>query len=149
MNGSHDNFAFTQDAAEDPTANADGTYTDENGASLRDGDRFCLWCQELVTLRILERTDQLLEAGDPGDVTDQGELWYTRWVEGLRSNYWTLFGVPQQIADAEARYATLAPGPAGEALWRSDLYSIPAAAPAVPATAAPPADDEVFLLTSI
>ena len=149
MNGSHDNFAFTQDAADDPTANADGTYTDETGAGLRDGDRFCLWCQELVTLRILERTDQLLEAGDPDDVSAQGELWYTRWVERLRTNYWTLFDVPGQIADAEARYATLAPGAGGEPLWRSDLYSVPTAAPAVAATAAPPADDELFLLTCI
>jgi hypothetical protein len=149
MNGSHDNFAFTQDAAEDPTANADGTYTDETGEPLRDGDRFCLWCQELVTLRILERTDQLLETGDPADVTEQGELWHTRWVQALRTNYWTLFDVPRQIADAEARYAALTPGAAGEPLWRSDLYSVPAAAPPVPASAAPPADDEVFLVTSL
>jgi hypothetical protein len=48
---------FTQVAAEDPTANADGTYTDETGADLRDRERFCLWCQEIVTLRILEKTD--------------------------------------------------------------------------------------------
>ena len=110
-------------------------------------DRFCLWCQELVTLRILERTDQLLQAGDPDDVSAQGELWYTRWVERLRTNYWSLFDVPGQIADAEARYAALAPGTGGEPLWRSDLYSVPAAAPAVAAAAAPPADDELFLLT--
>ena len=109
MNGSHDNFAFTQDASEDPTANADGTYTDETGASLRDGDRFCLWCQEITTIRILERTDQLLEAGDPDDVTEQGELWHSRWVGQLRDRYWELFDVPGQIAESEARYAGLAP----------------------------------------
>ena len=85
MNGSHDNFRFTQVTAADPTANPDGTYTEEDGADLRDRDRFCLWCQELVTLRILEKTDQLLEEGDPSDVTSQGVLWYTRWVEQLRA----------------------------------------------------------------
>lgn len=148
MNGSHDNFQFTQVAAEDPTANADATYTDENGAGLRDTDRFCLWCQEIVTLRILEKTDQLLEDGDPGDVTSQGTVWYARWLERLRSNYYQLFDVAQQITDAEARYADLTPGRNGEPLWQSDLYSVPKAAAAGPASPVPPAsDDEVFLLT--
>ena len=107
MNGGHDNFKFTQNAAEDPTANPDGTYTDENGADLRDRDRFCLWCQEVVSLRILEKTDQLLEAGDPSDVTAQGIEWYARWVAELRPNYYEIFDVAAQIADAEARYAAL------------------------------------------
>ncbi len=148
MNGSHDNFQFTQVAAEDPTANEDGTYTDENGAGLRDTDRFCLWCQEIVTLRILEKTDQLLEDGDPSNVTSQGAVWYARWLERLRSNYYQLFDVAQQIADAEARYAGLTPGRNGEPLWQSDLYSVPKAAAAGTASPVQPlSDDEVFLLT--
>jgi hypothetical protein len=148
MNGRHDNFWFTQVAAEDPTANPDGTYTEEEGADLRDRERFCLWCQEIVTLRILEKTDQLLEEGDPADVTSQGITWYARWCKRLRSNYYQLFDVAQQIADAEARYASLTPGRNGEPLWQSDLYSVPKAAPAGPASPVPPAsDDEVFLLT--
>ena len=56
---------FTQVTDQDPTANADGTYSDENGADLRDRDRFCLWCQEIVTLRILEKTDQLSKPATP------------------------------------------------------------------------------------
>jgi hypothetical protein len=148
MNGSHDNYAFTRDASEDPTANADGTYTDENGEGLRDGDRFCLWCQELTTLRILERTDQLLESGDPDDVTEQGELWYTRWVDRLRDRYWELFDVPAQIAESEARYAALTPGANGEPLWRSDLYAIPRAAPRTTNPTAPLTDEEVMVLLS-
>jgi len=148
MNGNHDNFQFTQVAAEDPTANEDGTYTEENGAGLRDTDRFCLWCQEIVSLRILEKTDQLLEEGDPADVTSQGITWYARWLERLRSNYYQLFDVAQQIADAEARYAGLTPGRNKEPLWQSDLYSIPKAAVAGPASPVPPLpDDEVFVLT--
>ena len=72
----HDNFKFTQVASQDPTTDRNGTYT--GGAVLRDNDRFCLWCQELVTLRILEKTDQLLEDGDPSDVTTLGIVWYSR-----------------------------------------------------------------------
>ena len=156
MNGKHDNFQFTQIDAEDLTANADGTYTNENGADLRywpppdPPPDFCLWCQEIVTLRILEKTDQLLEDGDPGDVTSQGIVWYARWLERLRSNYYQLFDVAQQITDAEARYAGLTPAPGrnGEPLWQSDLYSVPKAAAAGPASPVPPAsDDELFLLT--
>jgi hypothetical protein len=56
MNGTTTSNA--QVAARDPTAQPDGSYV-ETGAGLRDRTRFCLWCQELVTLRILQRTDQL------------------------------------------------------------------------------------------
>ena len=106
MNGTHDNFAFTQVASNDPTANLpDGTYTDEHGAPLRDIDRFCAWCQEIVTVRILEKTDQLAEPGDPADPTEQGQTWYARWVNELRENYYACSVAGQQIQDAEARYA--------------------------------------------
>ena len=143
MNGRHDNYAFTQVASEDPTANADGTYT---GASLRDGDRLCLWCQEITTLRILERTDQLLEAGDPSGATEQGELWYTRWVDELRDRYWELFDLPSQIAQAEARYAELTPGRNGEPLWQSDLCSVPKASPRTANRQPLPTDEELLVL---
>ena len=149
MNGGHDNFKFTQVSSQDPTAGADGTYEDETGAGLRDGDRLCLWCQELVALRILEKTDQLLEDGDPSDVTAQGIVWYDRWVDRLRATYYELFDVAQQIADYEARYASLFPGKNGEPLWRSDLYSVPTAAPRTTSPVPPLSDDEVFLLTGV
>ena len=77
-------------------------------------------------------------------------MWYARWLERLRSNYYQLFDVAQQITDAEARYAGLTPAPGrnGEPLWQSDLYSVPKAAAAGPASPVPPAsDDELFLLT--
>jgi hypothetical protein len=147
MNGGHANFQFTQVSGQDPTLQPDGSI---KGAGLRDSGHYCLWCQELVTLRILEKTDQLLEPGDPADITTQGIVWYTRWVEGLRSHYDPLFGLAQQIADAEARYAALAPGPAGEPLWQSDLYSVPTAVAGGPASQVPPlADDELSLLTGL
>lgn len=121
-----------------------------------------------MTLRILEKTDQLLEDGDPGDLTSQGAVWYARWVELLRSNYYRLFDVAQQITDREASYAGLTPGRKWDTssvrassssntpttlgsigmLWQSDLYSVPKAAGAGPESPVPPlSDDEVFLLT--
>jgi hypothetical protein len=147
MNGRHDNFAFTQVTSNDPTANADGTYTDENGAMLRDTDRFCLWCQEVVVLRILEKTDQLVEPGDPSDPTEQGRAWYVRWVDQLREKYYELVDVDQQVLDAEARYAALNPGRNGEPLWQSDLYIVPRASSTQASRPVPGlADDELYLV---
>lgn len=129
MNGTHDNFRFTQIAADDPTANADGSYTEESGANLRDGQRFCLWCQEIATIRILEKTDQLEGPGDSADLNVAGVTWWTRWESLLRERYWALFDVSRQIADSETTYAAMTPGPSGEPLWRSDLYSAYTASP--------------------
>jgi hypothetical protein len=153
MNGRHENFKFTQNSSQDPTAGSDGIYdpaTDPT-ASLRDNDRLCLWCQELVTLRILEKTDQLLQSGDPADVSAQGIVWYDRWVNQLRANYYTIFDVAQQIADNEARYAATFPGPSGEQSWQSDLYSVPTATAVGTSTSTVPplSDDELFLLTGV
>ena len=147
MNGNHDNFAFTQETANDPTATGKGTYVDENGADLRDGSRFCAWCQEIVALRILERTDQFVQPSDPADFTLLGQVWFGRW-QGLRENYYDLLGVEQQIIDAEAAFAAMTPGASREPLWQSDLYRVPAAAfasPAGPVTAL--TDEETYLLT--
>ncbi len=125
MNGQHDNFQYTQVTANDPTAKPDGTYDDDSnsGKNLRDKVRFCLWCQELVVMRILERTDQLQESGDPVNFVDKGKRWYVRWKNEFRKNYWELFDVPQQIKKNESDYASMNVGPAGEALETSDLYA--------------------------
>lgn len=146
MNGGHENFAFTQVAAND-TRSLDSRGEVRGFDLLGNSPRFCLWCQEIVALRILERTDQLLEAGDSSDINTQGTLWWNRWVERLRTNYRALLDVDQQILDAEARYAALFPGSAGEPLWRSDLYvvptaGIPPAAPSRPALT----DEELFMI---
>lgn len=147
MNGRHDNFQFTQVEAEDPTANPDGTYTDENGARLRDRERFCLWCQEIVVVRLLEKTDEFLQSGDPLDINERGTVWWGRWQGSLRAKYWQLFDVPQQITTYEAAFAAMTPGPNSEPLWQSDLYQVPAAEPASPTNPVPGlADGELFLL---
>jgi hypothetical protein len=53
------------------------------------------------------------------------------------------------IEEREAYYASLTPGPAGEPLWRSDLYTAPKAVPAPAPPPAPPlADDELLLVTT-
>jgi hypothetical protein len=122
MNGTHDNFQFTQDAKEDPTIGADGEYEDNSGAALRDRERFCLWCQELAVIRILEKTDRFLAVGDPPDINLRGQLWYERWINQLREPYFELFNVSQQVQDFEGDYAALTPGANQEPLWRSDLY---------------------------
>jgi hypothetical protein len=149
MNGSHENFAFTQVAANDPTTvDADGNVQGKGLRSLPGVPvRFCLWCQEIVALRILEKTDQLLETGDSSDITTQGTLWWDRWVERLRANYRTLMDVDQQILDAESDYAAVFPGKNGEPLWQSDLYAVPTA-PTPPAAAPGPGltNEELLLL---
>jgi hypothetical protein len=147
MNGTHDNFAYTQVASQDATANPDGTYTDEEGAPLRDVDHFCSWCQEIVVLRILEKNGQLAEPGDPADPNEQGRIWYARWTSDLRAKYYRLFNVGAQIHQAESRYEAMSPGAGGEALWTSDLYSVPRASRHQDSSRVRAlADDEVFLL---
>jgi hypothetical protein len=147
MNGTHDNFKFTQVQADDPTANADGTYDEENGAGLRDYDRFCLWCQEIVTVRILEKTDRLRESGDPSDLSGAGIEWWKRWESELSDKYWALFDVSQQIVDYEAMYAAMNPGRSGEPLWQSDLCSTYTEAPEKAPNPVPDvSDDEIYTL---
>lgn len=147
MNGTHDNFQFTQTVSQDPTANPNGSYTDENGARLRDRNRFCSWCQELVTIKILEKTDQLLEPGDPANATEQGKTWHACWVGNLRDAYYRLFDVEQQLRDAETSYAGMNPGRNGEPLWRSDLYGAPKASGAQASTTVSAlSDGEMHLL---
>lgn len=154
MNGTHDNFLYTQNEAEDSTSGADGVYDDpdddssstDSGASLRDHDRFCLWCQEIATLRILEKTDQLVQSGDPSDLAECGRLWYDRWVDDLRAKYWDLFDMPQMIEDLEGAYAAMTFDGGAKLLEDSDLY-VPFAADApVRSGRAPAFDDGAWLV---
>ncbi len=127
MNGRHDNYLFTSDAAEDPTAQPDGTYQDETGARLRSDHRYCLWCQELVTARILEKTGQLAAPGDPASINSRGQVWYDRWVDTWRDRYWDFFELDIGVLDRERLYAAQGSefddlNNNGLELWRSDLY---------------------------
>jgi hypothetical protein len=157
MNGSHDNYAYTSTQAQDPTAGPDGRYHGD-GANLRwrHPPRFCLWCQEIVAARILEKTGQLAAPGDPSGINARGRVWYERWVAQWRRLYWTFFDVTRQIRERESLYANpaLEPGsftdirrPDGTYLpvWRSDLYKPFRAAPGG-GTASPDAGDDEELV---
>ena len=144
MNGRHDNYEFTRDWQNDPTVQTDGSYKPDKGARLRDPDRYCQWCQEIVTIRILEKTGQLHQPGDPTDIVEAGKIWYTRWDQTLRANYWTIFNVVGQIATQETNYA--ATRPAGQLLKDSDLYQ-PFTCEPQPETGVPqPYETEEWLL---
>jgi hypothetical protein len=164
MNGKHENYAFTSNVASDPTTNpvAGCARFVDGGADLRwrNPPRYCLWCQEIVVLRILEKTGQLAQAGDPSSINERGRTWYTRWVDDGRRRYWSFFNVDQQLRDREALYASpnLELGSLCQLkradgtflkLERSDLYQVFAADDTNPGSP-PPADDgeELLMATS-
>ena len=128
MNGRHDNYLFTSNASEDPTAEPDGTYKVGTGAGLRSDFRYCLWCQEIVVSRILEKTGQLAEPGDPASINERGIVWYDRWLSTWRDRYWGFFDLDTGVVDREQLYATQSNAEfdvlntASLELWRSDLY---------------------------
>ena len=99
MNGQHKNYRFTTVVADDPT-------TASKGAALRKPE-YCLWCQEIVAARILEKTGRLAADDDPDDVNDRGIHWYGRWRDRWRDLYWDHFGVTDDIVDREAAYAAV------------------------------------------
>ena len=87
MNGTHENWNLQKT---------------KRGAGLRDNDRFCFWCEELIVARTLGRTGQL---GDSAD----GEALWKQWEE-LRPLYHKLFDVAGRIkvqneADTKAKLA--------------------------------------------
>src|SRR5262245_52700542 len=48
-------------------------------ANLRTADRLCLWCEAIVTVRILEKTGALARADDPEEINELGRIWYWLW----------------------------------------------------------------------
>lgn len=160
MNGKHENYAYTTDASDDPTAEPDETCNRfvDGGADLRwrDPPRYCLWCQEIVVLRILEKTGQFLLPGDAASINERGRVWHARWIADGRQRYWAYFDVDRQIDDREGLYAApgLEPGSFCQILnddgtylplGRSDLYRV-FRGEAVAAGSPPPADDGEELL---
>jgi hypothetical protein len=70
-------------------------------------DRYCLWCEEIITIKILEKTDAFYREGDPLDdasIAELGSIWYRRWEEEMRPAYWTQFGMDKRILDRERWY---------------------------------------------
>jgi hypothetical protein len=163
MNGKHENYAYTTNVENDPTAHPRETCNRfvDGGVDLRwrNPPRYCLWCQEIVVLRILEKTGQLLMAGDPESINERGQVWYARWIADGRRRYWDFFNLRTQIRDRETLYASPGSEPGSFCqilnddgtylpLWRSDLYRVfrGEAVDGVPPTAA---DDGEELLMVI
>jgi IgA Peptidase M64 len=161
MNGRHKNYAYTTDESTDPTGPdaslmaADLRFRRVVTAASTIPPRYCLWCQEIVVARILEKTGQLAGDDDPGDIDARGRRWYDRWVDTWRTRYWAFFDVDRQIEEREALYANPASEPdtfseirnadgSFKRIDKSDLYQ-PFNAEPPSATAAPAGDEDVVV----
>ena len=163
MNGTHENYAYTPDAASDPTAappTSCARFVD-GGVTLRwrDPPTYCLWCQEIVVIRILEKTGRLATPNDDPSINERGEAWYQDWVADGRSGYWETFDVADQIRERESWYAdpSLRPGDLCQ-LLRADgtylrlesspLYQVFDAEPVASGSAPSPDDGEELLMVT-
>jgi hypothetical protein len=93
MNGGHQNYAYTPFVEDDPTHDPPPTGCSrfaDGGTDLRwrNPPTYCLWCQEIVVIRTLEKTGQLARAGDDPSINVNGEAWYRDWVAKGRAHYW-------------------------------------------------------------
>ena len=93
INGTHENY-FCDDVASSPNTN------------LRDHEHFCFWCEEIVAMRILEKTGEFWRPGDPADINVRGITWYSLWLSSLRDDYYTYFDIPTLIREKNACYDT-------------------------------------------
>lgn len=109
MNGRHENYAYTPVAASDPTASPPTTCRrfGKDGCDLRwrKPPTYCLWCQEIVVIRILEKTGQLATARDDDSIDERGRAWYRDWVAEGRADYWETFEMAARIVEREGWYA--------------------------------------------
>lgn len=135
MNGTHNNYCHVPDPATDTLA--DGV----DGANLRVRYRFCMWCQELVAMRFLEKTGVLRQSDDGSAVTAElGRSYLNRWRQTWRQRYYGRFNIQLQLEEREASYATQSP-PADCAgsppLQLSGLYMVQRAFAAKPSLPVP------------
>ena len=139
MNGQSQNYRFA------PTDELD---VDGLGEKLRTETRFCLWCQEIVVLRLLEKLNRFEQAeGAPDDINELGVWAMTQWVDEWRSLYWQAFDIVAALTDREQALGAMTPGPNNEPLWQSPLYSVPTAAGSgALGTADPMTDGEQMML---
>jgi len=90
MNGGHQNY-FCND-----------TETDiEVDAYIRDDTHFCFRCEEIVALRIMEKTRQF---GTDVPTEAVGITWYQDWDTSIRHAYFTHENVEARIAERDACY---------------------------------------------
>lgn len=161
MNGKHKNYAYTSDESNDPTGpDASVMKADLRFRRIVTGagvipPRYCLWCQEIVVARILEKTGQLAARADPDEINARGRRWYDRWVNRWRARYWAAFNMDQQIEDRETLYVNPAAEPdtfreiqnadgSFKRIDKSDLYQPFTASPR--SSTSPPDNDEDVVL---
>jgi IgA Peptidase M64 len=140
MNGTHKNYTWKW-------------KDDDPVGTLRTKDRFCLWCQEIVVIRILEKTGQLAKVSNTTDVNNRGKQWMNDWENHWRPLYESFFGLQGEITAREIAYT---PGNivintegTDRILWQSDLYQPFAYVPADAGSAPDLTDEEIFLLGTI
>jgi hypothetical protein len=91
MNGKGDNYSCNQDSS-------------STARNLRDGANYCFWCEEIVAVRILEKTGQLARPEDPTDINARGRTWYQLWDGMLRTRYYDHFNLRDLITAKNACY---------------------------------------------
>lgn len=114
MNGKHENYQCNVDSG-DP-------FID-----LRDRSRFCFWCEEVLTVRILEKTGQLRRSSDPSSILERGQVWFNLWKDTLRDRYYVRFDIPRLIAEKNACLGFgVCPNPSGDCRDSCNTTSLPA-----------------------
>lgn len=108
MNGGHRNYFNRTDEPDIHVWDSTKREWKQVFAGLRRG-HFCLWCEEIVTIKILEKTDTLLRFEDielsRGNINELGKIWYQRWVNDLRPVYWIVFQLENRILAREQYYS--------------------------------------------
>ncbi|MHC4543357.1 MAG: hypothetical protein ACYTDW_01330 [Planctomycetota bacterium] len=95
INGGHHNYLCDND---DPCS---GYY------DLRDAERYCFWCEEVVAVKILEKARQI---GTQVPSVAVGKTWFDHWEDTLRHAYYTHFDIPSLIEEKDACYALFSGG---------------------------------------
>jgi hypothetical protein len=114
MNGLHENYKCDIDPSSDPI-------------DLRDRSRFCIWCQEVLTVRILEKTGQFRRPGDPDNIIVRGQVWFNLWETTLRDRYYVRFDIPRLIAEKNVCYGFGdCPNPSGNCSSSCNTNDMPA-----------------------
>jgi len=85
--------------------NYECNFDSGGGHGLKTCYQFCFWCEEVVAVKILEKTGQFIRPGDPSDVDKLGRTWYQLWDSELRDGYYWYFDVPGRIAERNGHYA--------------------------------------------
>lgn len=102
MNGGHKNYYCRTDEPDQFDSNNNQVFADLRWYN------FCIWCEEIVTIKILEKTDAFLRYDDiflsGGDINKLGDIWYLRWVNELRQVYWSAFAIESRVQDREQDY---------------------------------------------